>query len=82
MAVDVARVLAIRSRLSKRATFEGAVADLRMWIIEDAGFAASPDAYQLAARCATLLRSRYARTAVAFWKASLELFQVFNLLSA
>lgn len=76
MAVDAEKLAETRARLSKKATFEAAVADLRAWIEEDASFATSTEASKLAARCATLLRTRYAGSAVGFWKISLGLFEV------
>ena len=78
MAVDVARVSQIRSNLARKATFEKAVAEARAWAEADGRFATSPEAVQLASRCIALLRSRY--TSTAFWKASLDLFQVCMLL--
>ncbi|KAK9796697.1 hypothetical protein WJX73_002830 [Symbiochloris irregularis] len=42
----------------------------------DKAFASSKEAHELAARCATLLRTRYSRSATPFWKASLEVFKV------
>ena len=76
MAVGVERAQTIRLRLSKKATFEAAAAELCQWIHQDEVFADSKEAYELAARCITLLRSRYGRDALPFWKASVEVFEV------
>lgn len=79
MAVDAPKSATIRAGLAKKATFEASAAELLAWMQHDKAFAGSLEAHELAARCATLLRTRYSRSALAFWKASLEVFKVLVL---
>ncbi len=63
----------VRQNLSKKATFEQALADLQQLLNDNPDLIQNPEYFAVVQRSFTLLKSRY--TAPAFWSAGRKLYQ-------